>query len=30
MGENAYRTVVQRFNWDKIAGKFYRMYERSL
>ena len=30
MGENAYRTVVQRFNWDKIAGKFYRLYERSL
>ncbi|OGK41352.1 hypothetical protein A3A74_03400 [Candidatus Roizmanbacteria bacterium RIFCSPLOWO2_01_FULL_35_13] len=30
MGENAYRTVIERFNWDKIAGKFYRMYERSI
>ena len=30
MGENAYRTVVERFNWDKIATKFYHLYERSL
>ena len=30
MGENAYRTVIERFNWDKIAAKFYRLYQRSL
>ncbi|OGK17429.1 hypothetical protein A2774_05465 [Candidatus Roizmanbacteria bacterium RIFCSPHIGHO2_01_FULL_39_12c] len=30
MGENAYKNVVERFNWDKIAAKFYRLYERSL
>ncbi len=30
MGENAYRTVVERFNWDRIAAKFYRLYERIL
>lgn len=30
MGENAYRTVVERFNWDKIADKFYHLYERSI
>src|SRR3989338_1600119 len=30
MGENAYRTVVERFNWDKIARKFYRLYENAL
>ncbi|OGK11956.1 hypothetical protein A2954_04745 [Candidatus Roizmanbacteria bacterium RIFCSPLOWO2_01_FULL_37_12] len=30
MGENAYRTVVERFNWDKIASKFYRLYENAL
>lgn len=30
MGENAYRTVVERFNWDRIATKFYNLYTRSL
>ncbi|MBI2641799.1 glycosyltransferase family 4 protein [Candidatus Roizmanbacteria bacterium] len=30
MGENAYRTVSERFNWGKIAGKFYRLYQRSM
>ena len=30
MGENAYRTVVERFNWDKIATKFYNLYSRCL
>ena len=30
MGENAYRIVVERFNWDKIATKFYNLYSRCL
>ena len=30
MGENAYKTVATKFNWDKIAAKFYNMYRRSL
>ena len=30
MGENAYRTVVERFNWDRIATKFYNLYDRCL
>ncbi|MFI5391912.1 MAG: glycosyltransferase family 4 protein, partial [Bacteriovoracales bacterium] len=29
MGDNAYKTVVERFNWDKIAGKFYYLYTKS-
>lgn len=27
MGNNAYKTVVEKFNWDKIAGKFYTHYK---
>ena len=30
MGENAYRIVVERFNWDRIATKFYNLYHRCL
>lgn len=30
MGENAYRTVVERFNWERIATKFYNLYSRCL
>lgn len=30
MAENAYKTVVKKFNWDKIAIKFYNLYQRSL
>jgi len=30
MGENAYKTVIQRFSWDKIAGKFYNLYRLSV
>lgn len=30
MGERAYRTVVERFNWDRIATKFYNLYQKSL
>lgn len=30
MGETAYKTVLQKFNWDKIATKFYNIYKRSI
>lgn len=30
MGEKAYRTVMEKFNWERIAAKFYRLYEKSL
>ena len=30
MGENAYKRVLEKFNWDKIAGKFYNLYERTM
>lgn len=30
MAERAYKTVVERFNWDKIAHKFYNLYQKSL
>lgn len=30
MGENAYKTVSERFSWDKIATRFYRLYERAI
>ncbi len=30
MGERAYKSVVERFNWDKIATKFYNLYHKSL
>lgn len=29
MGENAYKTVLKRFNWDRIATKFYNLYNKS-
>ena len=30
MGEKAYRTVMERFNWARIAAKFYNLYEKAL
>jgi glycosyltransferase involved in cell wall biosynthesis len=30
MGERAYRSVVERFSWDKIATKFYNLYNKSI
>lgn len=30
MGENAYKTVVKDFQWDKIAGKFMDLYTRAV
>lgn len=30
MGENAYKTVVHKFNWDRIATKFYNLYDKAL
>lgn len=30
MAERAYKTVVERFNWDRIATKFYNLYQKSL
>ena len=30
MGENAYKTVVERFNWDRIATKFHNLYTQAL
>lgn len=30
MGQNAYDSVVEKFNWDKIAAQFYNLYERSV
>lgn len=30
MAERAYRTVVERFNWDRIATKFHNLYLKSL
>ncbi len=29
MGENAYRTVVERFNWDRISTRFYNLYTKA-
>lgn len=29
MGENAYKTVVEKFSWDKIARRFYNLYLNS-
>ena len=29
MGENAYKTVLEKFNWTKIAGKFHNIYLKS-
>ncbi len=30
MGDNAYKTVLTKFTWDKIATKFYNVYKRSV
>lgn len=30
MGDRAYKTVIERFSWEKIANKFYHLYEKSL
>ena len=30
MGDKAYKTVMEKFNWEKIATKFYHLYEKSL
>lgn len=30
MADRAYKTVVERFNWDKIATKFYNLYQKCL
>jgi len=30
MGERAYKTVIERFSWDKIATKFYNLYAKCL
>lgn len=30
MGEKAYKTVIERFNWEKIATKFYNLYDKTL
>jgi glycosyltransferase involved in cell wall biosynthesis len=30
MGENAYKSVVQKFSWEKIATKFYNLYLKSI
>lgn len=30
MGESAYRIVIEKFNWDKIGDRFYRIYQKSL
>jgi len=30
MGERAYKSVIERFSWEKIATKFYNLYTKSL
>ncbi len=30
MGENAYKTVVKKFSWEKIGKKFYNLYLKSI
>ena len=30
MSETAYKTVVDRFSWDRIADKFYNAYEKAI
>lgn len=30
MGERAYKTVTEKFSWDKIATKFYNLYDKCL
>ncbi|QQG44226.1 MAG: glycosyltransferase family 4 protein [Candidatus Roizmanbacteria bacterium] len=29
MSENAYKTVLNKFSWEKIAAKFYHLYQKS-
>lgn len=30
MGENAYKTVLERFSWEKVARRFYNLYVQSV
>ena len=30
MGDRAFKTVVERFNWNRIATKFYNLYNKAL
>lgn len=30
MGDAAYKTVLKKFKWEKVAAKFYHLYQRSL
>jgi len=30
MGERAYKTVTEKFSWDKSATKFYNLYQKSM
>jgi len=30
MAERAYKTVVERFNWNRITTKFYNLYQKCL
>lgn len=30
MGERAFKTVFKRFNWDRIATKFYNLYDKTI
>ncbi len=30
MSEAAYRTVIKRFTWEKVANKFYNLYTRTI
>jgi glycogen synthase len=30
MSETAYKTVVERFSWDRIGDKFYNTYQKAI
>ncbi|MCR4330112.1 MAG: glycosyltransferase family 4 protein [Candidatus Roizmanbacteria bacterium] len=30
MGENAYSTVIKKFNWEKVTTKFFNIYKKSI
>jgi len=30
MGERAYKTVTEKFSWDRITTKFYNLYSKCL
>lgn len=30
MGERAFKTVIERFSWEKIAARFYNLYNKTL